>query len=61
MRNLPLPKIQYDNNLSIIAPNDPVKNALIIGVKVNFIKICNVDENIISDGRGLLVNAKKLA
>ena len=68
MRNIPLPKIQHDNNLSIIVPNDPVKNELMIGVKLLLFRVRHVDEDIsklndyiVSDGYGLKVNIKKLA
>ena len=57
MMNIPLPKT---HNLSVIAPNDPVENVLIIVIKVMLIRVRHVDEdvsesndNIISDGRGL--------
>ena len=60
MMNVPLPKIQCDNNLNVISPNDSVKNALILGVKVMLIRERHVDKyisklnaDVISDGRGL--------
>ena len=67
MRNIPLPKIQYDNNLSVIAPNEPVKNSLTLGIKVKPSRARHVDDdiiklnhNIISNGRGLMVDIKDL-
>ena len=65
MMNIPLPKIQHDRNLSVITPNDPVKNTLILGVKVMLIRVRHLDEdisksndNVVSDGRGLHLDVK---
>ena len=43
MKNMPLPFVQNDNNISIIAPNEPVRNALMIGIKVKLIRTRHVD------------------
>ena len=66
MKNVPLPKTQHGNDLSVITPNGHVKNELILGIKVILIRVRNVDEdisklndNIVSDGRGLQVDVKK--
>ena len=65
MRNVPLPKIQRHNNLSFIVPNEPVKNALMLGIKVKLIIERHVDEdvnklnnNVISYVRSLIVDVK---
>ena len=65
MMNIPLPKIEYENNLSVITTNKPVKNALILCAKVKLIVARHMDEeisklnkNIISDGHSLQVDIK---
>ena len=63
--SIPSPKIQHGNNLSVIEPNDTVKNALMLGIKLMFIRACRayediskLNDDIVSDGRGLHVYAK---
>ena len=66
MISAPLPKNQYNNDLSINAPNDLDENELMLGIKamrirVNHadVKTSNLNGNDVSDGRGLKVNTKK--
>ena len=68
MKNRPSSLNQHDNNLSVIAPDESVRNALMLGVKVKLIIARHMDEdisevkyNVASDGHGLLEDVKKLA
>ena len=60
--------VQCSKNLSVITPNEPVRNALMLGLKVKLIRSRQLDEdvgdlknNVICDGHGLLLDIKKLA
>ena len=46
MKNTLSPFIQHDNNLSIIIPNEPVINALMLGLKVKLIRALHVDKDV---------------
>ena len=68
MKNAPSPCVQHENNLSVITPNAPVRNALMLGIKVKLIIARHEDEdvgdlknNVVCHGHGLLIDIKKLA
>ena len=68
MKNVPSPFIQYDNNLSVVVPNEPVRNALMLSLKVKLIRARNVNEdvddlknNVVCDGHSLLIDIKNVA
>ena len=46
MRKIPLPKIEHDNNLSVITPNELVENVLMLGINFKLIRASHADEDI---------------
>ena len=65
-KHTPLPFVQHENNLNVIKLNEPVRNALMFGLKINLIRVRQVDEDVgslkndvICDGHGLLTDVKK--
>ena len=38
--------MQYNKNLSVITPNNAIKNALILSINIMLISVSNEDENI---------------
>ena len=67
MRNIPFSKIHFNKNLSVIAPNNPVKNALMLDLNIMLIRagyvdedICKLKNNLICDGHSLQVKIKAL-
>ena len=46
MQNVSSPFIQHDNDLSVIKPNEPVRNTLMFGLKVKLIRARHVDEDV---------------
>ena len=68
MRNILLPKIYFNKNLSVITPNDLVKNTLILSLNIMLIRAGYIDEdiyklknNLICDRHSLQVEIKALA
>ena len=46
MKNTPLPKVQYDDNLEVIMPTHLVKGAFVLGLDVALISFKNATEDI---------------
>ena len=60
MKNMPLPKVQYDDELAVISPTEPVKNALMIGMDIARMRAREVEKDLdkcvhnnIADGEGV--------
>ena len=56
MKNIPLLKMHFNKNSSIITLNNPVKNALILGLNIILIRACYVDKDICKLKNNLIYN-----
>ena len=68
LNNVPKPEVFKDTSLSVTSPIYTVKNALMLGLKVERIRVCHVEEdlepikqNCISEGIATQINTYNLS